>query len=129
MKLFQAIVNNSAILNRTGIYASSLYTNLQDAADARQTRINDLLPHGSGFDNGTKIESVNDSKIVFSTAFHHMDDNGFYCGWTEHKVIVTASLQHGFIIRCTGKNKRDIKEYIENVLGEILDVDFDWIQK
>lgn len=129
MKLYNAIVNNASIITKAGIYGVPHYASLQPSAALRQKRINDLLPSGSGFDNGTKIESANDSKIVFSTAFHHMDDNGFYCGWTEHKVIITASLQHGFTVGCTGRDKRSIKEYIENVFAEILETEFDWVEK
>lgn len=129
MKLYKAIVNNASIITKAGIYASSHYASLQPAAETRQKRIDDLLPSGSGFDNDTKIKSANDSKIVFSTAFHHMDDNGFYCGWTEHRVIITASLQHGFTVRCTGRDKRSIKEYIENVFAEILETEFNWVEK
>lgn len=76
--------------------------------------VKNYLPHGSGFDNGTKFiwEESNQNKLVFSANFHHMDDNGMYCGWSEHKVIVTPDLLFGYNIKVTGQNKRDIKEYI-----------------
>jgi len=81
-----------------------------------------LLPSGSGFDNGTTIDLDMSSgeKLVFSTAFHHMNDGGMYDGWTEHSVIVTASLLSDFNIRVTGKNRNDIKEYISEQFGYIL---------
>lgn len=75
----------------------------------------DHAPHGSGFDNGCKIDfdkSTRD-KLVIETAFHHMDDNGFYCGWTDHTVIVTPGFD-GVYVRVTGRNMRDIKEYISD---------------
>jgi hypothetical protein len=72
------------------------------------------MPRGSGFDNGTHLdlgESTTD-KLVFRTAFHHMDANGFYDGWTEHKVIVRPSLQFDFYIRITGLNRDGVwKDY------------------
>src|ERR1700733_9988314 len=53
----------------------------------------ELLPSGSGFDNGTKLDTIasNAEKLVFTTAFHHMNENGYYDGWTEHTVYVTPS--------------------------------------
>jgi hypothetical protein len=75
------------------------------------------LPYGSGFDSGCSIdlEKSNGEKIVIKTAFHHMDENGYYDGWTEHTVIITSSLQYGFNVNVTGKNKNQIKNYIFEV--------------
>jgi hypothetical protein len=72
------------------------------------------LPHGSGFDNGSKIdlERSTPERLVFSTAFHHMNEHGYYDGWTEHTVIVTPSLVFGFELRVTGRNRNDIKDTI-----------------
>lgn len=83
-------------------------------ADKLEEFVKNYLPHGSGFDNGTKFlwEESNRNKLVFSADFHHMDDNGMYCGWSEHKVIVTPDLLFGYNIKVTGQNKRGIKEYI-----------------
>jgi len=118
MKLYQAIVNNETCLNSD---------QWRDAAECRNKRILALLPSGSGFDSGTRIESVSDTKIVFNTAYHHMDDSGFYCGWTEHKVVVTASLLFGISIRISGKNKRDIKDYIAECFHQVLTETFEWL--
>ena len=70
------------------------------------------LPHGSGFDSGTTIDldSSHADKLVFHTSFHHMNENGYYDGWTEHTVTVTPSLQHAFNLRISGRNRNDIKE-------------------
>ena len=73
-------------------------------------------PSGSGFDNGTKLDDESTSeRLVFSTAFHHMDEHGCYDGWTDHSVIVKASLAFGIRIIVTGRNRRGIKEYIGEV--------------
>lgn len=70
-------------------------------------------PSGSGFDNGTKLADESTSeRLVLVTAFHHMDEHGYYCGWTEHSVIVKASLAFGIRVIVTGRNRRGIKEYI-----------------
>ena len=52
------------------------------------------------------------------THFHHMNDGGFYDGWTEHSVVVTPSLVYGFDTRITGRDRNDIKNYI----GEEMDL-------
>lgn len=71
------------------------------------------LPHGSGFDCGTKIDldASHAEKLVFTTSFHHMNDAGMYDGWTDHIVTVTPSFS-GFNLRVSGRNRNDIKEYI-----------------
>lgn len=82
--------------------------------DSVENMIEEHLPNGSGFDSGTKFDFDNSKpeKLIFLTSFHHMDDNGMYDGWTDHKVIVTPSLQFDYNMKVTGKNKNQIKDYI-----------------
>ena len=49
---------------------------------------NNNLPYGSGFDNGTTIESVTSEKIIFKSAYHLMDDSGYYREWIDFIIIV-----------------------------------------
>lgn len=74
-------------------------------------------PSGSGFDNGTSLDLVMSTpeKLVFHTSFHHMNDGGMYDGWTEHSVIVRASLAFGIDVRVTGRDRGGIKDYIGDV--------------
>jgi hypothetical protein len=60
------------------------------------------LPSGSGFDTGTKIEidDCNESLIVLWVDYHHMDENGSYCGWSEHRVKVSPTFD-GIRIKTT----------------------------
>lgn len=95
-------------------------------AIVRDKRIIDILPSGSGFDNGTDIEFVSSKKIIFKTAFHHMDDNGYYCGWTEHKVIIEADFWRDLTIRVTGVNKREIKSYISDIFALLMYSEFEY---
>ena len=92
-----------------------------------RTRIAELLgefPSGSGFDSGTKLdESSTPEKLVFDTAFHHMNDGGFYDGWSEHSVIVTPSLEFGISIRVTGRDRDGIKEYVAECFEIVLNSD------
>lgn len=87
-----------------------------------------VLPSGSGFDNGTTIESADSRMIKLSTAFHHMDDAGYYDGWTEHTVTVRAEFG-GFDIAVSGRNRNDIKDYIAETFHHVLSnplSDADW---
>lgn len=71
------------------------------------------LPRGSGVDHGTTIDldASTIDKIVLNTSFHHMNENGFYDGWTEHKVIATPAFQ-GVNLKITGRDRNGIKEYL-----------------
>lgn len=90
--------------------------------DLIRALVTERMPSGSGFDNGTKFDfdKSTPEKLVFITSFHHMDENGGYCGWTEHEIIVTPSLVFGLNLRVTGKNRNDIKDYISEVFYNAL---------
>ena len=74
----------------------------------------EYLPSGSGFDNGTNLDfgATRPNRLVFNVAFHHMDGHGAYDGWTDHQVIVTPDLAMRFVIRITGRDRNQIKNYI-----------------
>ena len=93
--------------------------------DTAREIVSEHFPSGSGFDSGTELDvsrSTGD-KLVFTTAFHHTDEHGSYDGWTNHDVIVRASLQHGFTVRVTGRDRNDIKDYIAEMFAESLDTE------
>ncbi len=85
--------------------------------------VSDHLPSGSGFDGGTSLnfDLSKPERLVFDTAFHHMDSNGYYCGWSHHQVVVKPSLAFGKELRITGLNRNDIKDYIHEVFDHALD--------
>lgn len=74
-------------------------------------------PSGSGIDAGTKILTGKSTseKIVLFSQFHHMNDGGYYDGWTEHEVWVLPSLMFGMTLKLTGRNRNDIKDYLYDV--------------
>lgn len=76
--------------------------------------VENCLPSGSGIDCGTKIDldASTPDKLVFDVQYHHMNDGGYYDGWTQHQVIVTPSLGFDFNLRITGPNRNEIKEYL-----------------
>lgn len=79
--------------------------------------VKEYLPHGSGIDNGVRvdIERSNDEKLVLVVDFHHMNDGGYYDGWTAHTITVTASLQFEFNLKISGRDKNQIKEYLHDI--------------
>lgn len=98
-----------------------------------QDRIDELVedfPHGSGYDSGTKLDdSSTEERLVFNTAFHHMNENGMYDGWTEHQVIVTPSLETGYSMRITGRDRNQIKEMMADDFHMALDKDIEEYRK
>jgi hypothetical protein len=86
-------------------------------SDELKQQLLDLLPEGSGFDNGIKLKSCTRTRVVFSCDFHHMD-NGYYCGWSKHKCVLIADLSEfcGFDFKITGRDKRKIKSYISETM-------------
>lgn len=85
----------------------------------------DHLPAGSGFDSGCKFnfDESRPDRLVISCDFHHMDENGFYCGWSNHSVVITPSLAFGFVLRITGRDTRQIKDYISDTFNHALNAE------
>lgn len=86
--------------------------------------INNHFPRGSGFDAGTELATEPASsipKLVFNTAFHHMDEHGGYTGWTTHRVIVRPDWGvDGYKIAISGPDHKNIKEYIYDAFHHAL---------
>ena len=86
-----------------------------------------FMPTGSGFDAGTTLD-VNQSsaeKLIFASAYHHMDANGYYDGWSDLTITVRPSLQFGFNIKITGlrgKNRCDM-DYMMDTFYEALNTE------
>lgn len=100
--------------------------NNEEWADKHESTIVSImndLPSGSGIDQGTKIDIEHSTldKVILLVPFHHMDENGYYDGWTEHKIIITPSFIGGFDLRITGINKNNIKDYLSDIYSFALD--------
>ena len=89
------------------------HTNRDTAIETAEYINANILPSGSGFDNGTQFDVENSTmdKLVFTTSFHHMSEHGYYTKWTDHTVTVTPSF-HGLNIKVSGRNRNDIKDHI-----------------
>lgn len=75
--------------------------------------VKDKMPSGSGIDTGTKIDldASTGEKLVFNCSYHHMNEHGYYDGWTEHKVTVRPCFS-GIDITISGRNRNEIKDYL-----------------
>lgn len=101
------------------------------------------LPSGSGIDNGIKLVLEeeyefsristgiqNDGKIILTSSFHVLDENGSYDGWIKFIVEIIPSLAHSFRLKIKGrfsnrvynvkKDASDIKEYLYDLFNEAL---------
>lgn len=83
------------------------------------------LPTGSGIDAGIFIdeERSNENRIILTFEFHHMNEDGYYDGWTFHTAIVKPSLCWGFDLRITGHNRNQIKDYLGDLFQTYLNED------
>jgi len=85
------------------------------------------LPSGSGIDSAPKFDfdASTPEKLVFNFGYHHMNESGMYDGWTDHSLIVTPSLQFGFHLRITGKDRNQVKDYLYETFQYALSEDVD----
>lgn len=84
----------------------------------------DHMPSGSGIDNGTKLmDGATSERIRFYTSFHHMDENGYYDGWTDHIITLKPSLVSEFRLDISGRNRNDIKDYLADVFRNALETE------
>ena len=75
----------------------------------------DGLPVGSGI-VATEVISVTNKKIVISFDYQHMNDNGYYDGWTHHEARITATFG-GYTMYISGRNRNDIKDYLHELFS------------
>lgn len=88
---------------------------------AKIQRLLSMLPSGSGWDEGTKLEgNSTGEKLILYGSFHHMNEQGSYDGWTDHTIFVKPSLIHGFELRITGPDRNDIKDLLHQMFDASL---------
>lgn len=82
-------------------------------AEERYQAALDLLPSGSGFDAGTALVDITDTKMVLSSSYHKMDENGGYRGWDDFKVVVKSCFSsiNVKIISTSGRIEPEDREY------------------
>lgn len=121
-KVYTALANVAFVLNKPNGTPSVI-----DAQTQLMDKLVKLAPSGSGFDSGTQFLSneSSDKKLVFETAFHHMNDHG-YTGWSHHRVIVKPNLLFELDIRVTGRNWNDIKDHIYHTFRDYLTAEYNY---
>ena len=78
-------------------------------------KILDTLPSGSGLDAGPELLDSTERKLMFSSDFHHMDQHGYYSGWSRHTVVITPCFLSGFQIKITGRDRNGIKDHLYEI--------------
>ena len=121
-----------AIAQTIGSRISCINSGNTEWADNHEYKIENTLmkklPSGSGIDgdNEPDYDNSTDEKLIINSAFHTMNDNGMYGGCVDFRVIVTASLQHGFNLNIVGnfssnENAYGLKEYLYEVYSHALE--------
>lgn len=89
--------------------------------DAVSDLVKEYLPSGSGCDNGTTIDldKSTEDRLVFGVAYHHMNEGGFYDGWTDYVVTVRPTF-FGPAIHIAGRNRNDVKAYLAELFDGAL---------
>ena len=92
-----------------------------DKWDEEIDEIIDNLPHGSGIDGKTEIDldKSNSNRIVIHSEFHHMNDGGFYDGWSNFTIVIKPSLAFDFDLEIKGAfgKYQDTRGYLEELFG------------
>jgi hypothetical protein len=84
------------------------------------------LPHGSGIDSGCKIDrTFKEDQITIFVDFHNMDENGYYCGWSNFKLICKPEFD-GISMRITGKDKFFVKDYLYDLFDTVLNEEIEF---
>ena len=102
MKIYQKIAQTVQAMKNCEKSGNQEWLNHHE--DTIDRLCKEYMPHGSGFDCGTQFDFAESTpeKLVFKSSFHHMNDGGYYDGWSELKIVVTPSLSFGFSCRITG---------------------------
>jgi len=83
--------------------------------------IMEKAPHGDGIDgDGIEFSHGSEKVLQFSVSFHHMDENGYYDGWSKHIVTVKPSLLDRFEIQVSGRDRNGIKELLRQTFDNWL---------
>lgn len=101
---------------------------------SEETRIQNFVhnnfPSGSGIDTGCTLDLDKSTpyQLVVWFSWHHMDEHGFYVGWTSHTAIIRPSFmghQYQFYSPDYTMQYDHDQQIIKNVY-EILGDDIEW---
>jgi hypothetical protein len=105
-------------------HKNCVVSNNTEWADRHEECIHTLvethLPRGNGFGDTKFVpERSTPTRLRFAIAYHHMNEDGYYDGWSDHVVDVRPQFA-GLDIRVSGRNRNDIKEYIHEAFFDAL---------
>ena len=91
--------------------------------DDRLCQMFENFPSGGGIDSPSNFleDESTAQRLVFSFSYHHMNENGYYDGWTDHKLIITPVFG-GFDLRITGRDKNGVKEYLYDLFNDVFHI-------
>lgn len=91
----------------------------RDALD----EINVRLPRGSGLDARVEVDEQKSSpsKIIIYLEYHHLNEGGYYDGWTRHKVTVIPCFINGYEMKVSGPNRNEIKTYLYDLFNNVFE--------
>lgn len=105
----------------------------RDKWSERITQLEEHLPHGSGLDGRVKILSASTSprQLVIAVEYHHMNENGFYDGWTQHTIRIRPTF-FGCDVVVSGRDRNQIKDYLADLFSHAIEEDapaYPWAQE
>jgi len=123
MKLYQELA--STVSARLNCIAAGNATGEDKHTERIETLVANHLPRGSGIDQypTLDLDESTEERLVFHFGYHHMNENGFYDGWTEHILIVRPSLQFDIVLRITGKDRNRVKDCLYDAFDIALRVE------
>jgi hypothetical protein len=117
------LINLSVLSSKFDAYQRCIETNNKEWEENHRGAIEEILkalPSGSGIDDGVKFNWNHSTpqKLVFTFGFHHLNEGGFYDGWTNHILTITPKFG-GYDLKISGPNKNHIKDYLYDVFYSI----------
>jgi len=92
----------------------------RNQCETKIRRLESMLPRGSGIDNGTTVVECTPTRVILECGFHHMNEHGYYDGWTHHRITITPTFA-GIVVKVSGKDRNQIKEYLADTYSACLE--------
>jgi len=96
--------------------------------DKIKTLTKEHFPSGSGFDGFYFFDlEYRPNTLVFFAEFHHMNDVGYYDGWSTMKAVIKPDITSGIDFKLTGINRkyRHLKDDFEEMIYSFLTKDIE----
>ena len=99
--------------------------NYVDKCESIIETLQGLLPSGSGFDSGCKIDIKKSgiTKVIITFDFHHMNEDGYYTGWTSHTLTVFPTFT-GFDMKISGRDRKGSKDYFYDTFNSVFTTEY-----